>query len=65
MMAVSPAPTSIPRSGFLNMRNISRNSGTSARPATAPDMVSIPNMRVAKPKRIVPVSFFFVSLQNM
>ena len=32
---------------------------------TAPDIVSIPNIKVAKPKRIIPVSFFFSPLRNM
>ena len=33
--------------------------------STAPLMVSMPNIRVAKPSRMVPVSFFLASLQNM
>ena len=58
IIAVSTAPASIPKSGFLNIMNMLRKAGTSASPATAPDIVSIPNISVAKPSRIVPVSFF-------
>ena len=64
-MPVSTAPTSTPRMGFLNMMNSSAKPGTSFRPATAPLMVSMPNISVAKPSRIMPVSFFLVSLQNI
>ena len=65
MMPVSTAPTSTPRMGLRNIRNSWVNSGTSFRPDTAPLMVSMPNIRVAKPSRMVPVSFFLASLQNM
>ena len=37
----------------------------SRRPATAPDMASIPVISVAKPSSTVPVSFFFPDLQNI
>ena len=59
MTAVSSAPAATPSSGLLNMRNICRNSGTAASPDTAPDIVSMPNISVAKPKKISPLSFFF------
>ena len=39
--------------------------GTSASPDTADDIVSIPNIKVAKPRRIVPVSFFLLDLPNI
>ena len=64
-MAVRIVPASTPSSGFLNMMNICWNAGTSRRPETAPDMVSMPNISVAKPSRIMPVSFFFAFLQNI
>ena len=32
---------------------------------TAPDMVSMPNIRVANPRKIMPVSFFLPSFMNM
>ena len=65
IIPVSTAPTSTPRTGLRNIRNSWVNSGTSFSPATAPLMVSMPNIRVAKPSRMVPVSFFLASLQNM
>ena len=65
MTAVRIAPANTPSTGFLNTRNICWNAGTSRRPDTAPDMVSIPNIRVAKPSRIMPVSFLFAFLQNI
>ena len=65
MMPVSTAPASTPRSGFLNARKRLVKAGTFASPDTAPLMASMPNISVAKPRRIVPVSFFFESLQNM
>ena len=58
MMAVRTAPARTPRMGLENIRRMLANSGTSRRPATAPDMVSMPNISVAKPRRMVPVSFF-------
>ena len=51
--------------GFLNITNRFLKAGTSARPETAEDIVSIPNIRVAKPKSIVPVSFFLLDLPNI
>ena len=45
--------------------NSCRKAGTSAKPPTAEDMVSMPNISVAKPSSTVPVSFFLLSLQNM
>ena len=65
MMPVSTAPTSTPRIGFLKARKRFVNAGTCERPETAPLIVSMPNMSVAKPRRMVPVSFFFASLQNI
>ena len=65
IIPVSTAPTSTPSTGLRNIRNSWVNSGTSFSPATAPLMVSMPNIRVAKPSRMVPVSFFLASLQNM
>ena len=65
MIPVSTAPTRTPRTGFVNIRNICRNSGTFFRLLTAPDMVSMPNINVANPRRIMPVSFFLPSFMNM
>ena len=66
MMAVSTAPASTPSAGFWKVRNSCRE-GRYIRQtsATAPVMVSMPNISVAKPSSIVPVSFFLLSLQNM
>ena len=65
MIPVKSAPASTPRIGFLNIRNSEANAGTSLRPETAPLMVSMPNIKVAKPSRIMPVSFFLPDLQNI
>ena len=64
-MPVSTAPTKTPKIGLENMRKISRNCGTFLRLETAEDMASMPNMSVAKPRRIIPVSFFLSALQNI
>ena len=65
MIPVSTAPTRTPRMGFVNIRNICWNSGTFFRLLTAPDMVSMPNISVANPRKIMPVSFFLPSFMNM
>ena len=62
IMAVSTAPATTPKMGLENMVRILRNSGTSFNPATAPDIMLIPNIKVAKPSRMVAVSFFLVVL---
>ena len=49
MIAVINIPTSIPRNGLENMVSIFVNSGTSLSGATAPLIISIPNIRIAKP----------------
>ena len=64
-MAVSTAPATTPRIGLVNTSSSSRNPSMSFRPATAPLMVSMPNISVAKPKRIRPVSFFLPFLLIM
>ena len=60
-------PQAFPGSGtgLLNIVRISVNSGTSARGATAPLIVSIPNIKMANPTKIIPMSFFFWLLINM
>ena len=65
MIAVSSAPASTPRTGFLKAMKRFVKAGTSLRPATAPLIVSMPNMSVAKPSRIMPVSFFLLLRQNI
>ena len=65
MMAVRIAPAATPRTGLRNMSRMLRNSGTSCSPATALLMVCMPNIRTAKPRRIVPVSFFLSFLAVM
>ena len=64
MMPVSSAPTSTPRIGLVNSTKSCWNSGTSRRPATAPVIVSMPNISVAKPSRITPVSLRLLLLQK-
>ena len=63
--AVSTVPARSPRTGIWNLRNICPNSGMFFSPETAPDIVSIPNISVAKPSRIIPVSFFVRFLVNI
>ena len=46
---------------MLNAVIIFVKDGLSARPDTAELIVSIPNIRIAKPSRILPISFFFDS----
>ena len=65
MMPVSTAPTSTPSIGLVNSRNSSAKPGTSFSPDTAALMASMPNISVAKPSRITPVSFFLSDLQNI
>ena len=65
MIVVRIAPTRTPNIGFLNIRNRFWNAGISASPATAPDMVSIPNIKVAKPSKTDPVSFFLLDFPNI
>ena len=64
MIAVRIAPARTPRMVFWNNKKRCRKAGTSARPATAPLMVSMPYISVAKPSRIVPVSFRLLSEQK-
>ena len=52
--AVSTAPASTPRTGFLKLRNRSMNQGSSARGLMAVDMVFIPAIRTEKPTMILP-----------
>ena len=65
MMPVSTAPASTPSTGFLKATNSWAKAGTSFSPATAPLMVSMPNISVAKPSRITPVSFLLPLLQDI
>ena len=65
MIAVRTAPAITPKIGFLNIRNNSWKAGTSLSPETAPVIVSIPNIRVANPRRTIPISFFLLLLVNI
>ena len=65
MTAVRRVPASIPKSGLEKRVRRLVNSGTSASGFTAPLMVSIPVIRMEKPRRMVPISFFFSFLQNI
>ena len=64
-MAVIIKPTSTPKSGLENMVSILVNSGTSASPFTAPLMVSIPIIRMAKPAITVPTVLCFSFLVKL
>ena len=56
MIAVRTAPAIIPRTGFENIVRIPVNSGTFASGLTAPLIVSIPVIKIAKPIMMVPAS---------
>ena len=62
--AVSSAPTSTPSTGLVNSVNSPVNAGTSASGLTAFDMVSMPNIRMAKPSSAAPVFFARSRLLN-
>ncbi len=64
MTAVSAVPASTPRIGLRNRRKKFWKPGTSRSPSTAPAMVSMPNISVANPSRIMPVSFFLSFFKN-
>ena len=57
MMAVRIIPTSTPRMGLENMVNTPVKAGSLSSGAT--------NIRVEKPRRMEPSSFFFSLLQNI
>lgn len=59
MMAVSAVPANTPRIGLENITRILVNSGMSASGCTAPDIISMPNIRIAKPSAIQAVSLRF------
>ena len=59
MIAVKSAPVKTPRIGLLNIVKIFLNSGISANGFTASLIVSIPNIKIAKPNKMLPISFFF------
>ncbi len=58
MMAVSRAPTIRPRKGLEKWVSMPVKAASSFRGATEELMASMPNMRTAKPRRIVPIFFF-------
>ena len=57
-MPVRIAPARTPRMGFENNRKNFVKFGSSRSPETELDSDSMPNISVAKPRRIRPVSFF-------
>ena len=58
-------PARIPRIGFSNMIRMLRKPSSLARPPTAPDIMSMPTIRTAKPRRMEPISFLRPLLTNM
>ena len=64
MTAVMTAPVITPRTGLLNSVRICVNSGSFASGATAPLIVCMPNMRIAKPSMIVPTSLRLLLLEK-
>ena len=65
MMAVTASPIRVPSTGLLNISRMDVKRLSSARGATASDIVSIPNIRMANPIRIIPILCFFSFLENM
>ena len=65
MIAVRSAPARTPKMGLENAVIRLVNSGTSRSPETEALMVSIPNMRVAKPRRIMPISLCLSDFMNI
>ena len=65
MIAVRIIPTSTPKIGLENMVNTPVKAGSLSSGATAPLIASMPNIRVEKPRRMEPSSFFFSLLQNI
>ena len=63
--AVRTRPAAIPRIGFENISKIFVNSGTSCRGFTAALIASIPVIKIAKPIKMPPMSFFFSLLENI
>ena len=57
MIAVNTVPTRTPRTGFENMTRMLLKVSLPLRMETASDIMSIPNMRIANPRRIIPTSF--------
>ena len=64
MIPVTMAPRRIPAKGFWNMTKISLKTGMSASGLTESLMKVIPVIRMEKPTRIEPASFFFPSLEE-
>ena len=64
-MAVRTAPAMTPRTGFVKVRNICWKDGSFLSAETAPVMVSIPYISVAKPSSISPVSFRLLFLDTI
>ena len=65
MAAVNSVPMSTPTMGFLKWISSCPNSGISASGLTASLMTSIPNIRMAKPTKMVPRVFFLSFLDSM
>ena len=59
MMPVNTAPAKTPRKGFWKDTNRSWNHASCSRNAMELDINSIPVISVVKPRRIVPIPFFF------
>ena len=60
MIAVSTAPATTPSTGFSNIKKRFLKPSISASGFTAPLIVSIPIIRIAKPAKIEPMSFFLL-----
>ena len=64
-IAVMTVPASTPRIGCSNTVSTRTNAGLSFKGATESDIISMPNIRTAKPSKINPTSFFLRSLTNI
>ena len=60
--AVRSAPVRTPSKGLSKRVRIDAKLSLSLSPATEADIASIPYIRVAKPRRITPISFFLLLL---
>ena len=59
IIAVSTTPAKIPKIGLLKSVRKPVKLGSFASGATASLIISIPNIKIAKPIKIPPISFFF------
>ena len=64
-IAVSTAPARTPRMGLENIVIMLQNCSFPSSTLAPSDIISIPNISVAKPSIIMPIVFFLSDLQNI